>query len=64
MKLRCDDCQKIFDIPDDKWDDYNIYRKWDGGGSPVACAPHLLCRKCTDKQIAHMQRSQSSKQLN
>ncbi len=51
MKISCDDCGDVYDIPDDKWDDYNIYRKWDGIGSPVTCSPHLLCRKCTDKQL-------------
>lgn len=54
MKLPCDDCGDIYDIPDDKWDDYNIYRKWDGTGSAVSCPPYLLCRKCTDKQLAKM----------
>ncbi len=54
MKLSCDDCGDVYDIPDDKWDDYNIYRKWDGVGSAVTCPPHLLCRKCTDKQLEKM----------
>lgn len=49
MILPCEECGKIHNIPDDKLDDYNIYRKWDGKGSAVTCKPCLLCRDCTDK---------------
>ena len=48
MVLACEECGDVYDIPDDKLDDYNIYRKWSGHGSPVMCNPRLLCRKCTD----------------
>ena len=54
MIIPCDDCGDVYDIPDDKWDDYNIFRKWNGKGSPAMCPPHLLCRKCTDKQLEKM----------
>ena len=52
MILFCVECNKRYDIPDDKMDDYNIYRKWNGVGSVVTCEPRLLCRKCTDTFVA------------
>ena len=52
MILYCEECNERHDIPDDKLDDYNIYRKWNGIGSAVMCPPKLLCRKCTDMFIA------------
>ena len=51
MKLKCVECKEWHNIPDDKLDDYNIYRKWNGKGSAVMCALQLLCRKCTDKFV-------------
>ena len=50
MILPCDECKKVYDIPDDKWDDYNIYRKWNGIGSAVVCPPILLCPDCSAKR--------------
>ncbi len=52
MILSCEECGEKHDIPDDKLDDYNIYRKWNGKGSAVMCKPCLLCRTCTDKYLA------------
>lgn len=51
-RLQCEECKEWHDIPDDKWDDYNIYRKWDGVGSAVTCKPCLLCPKCSAKWAA------------
>ena len=47
MRLKCVECKEWHNIPDDKLDDYNIYRKWNGVGSPVMSEPQLLCPKCT-----------------
>ena len=49
MKLKCVECGEWHNIPDDKLDDYNIYRKWNGIGSAVMNEPQLLCPKCTNK---------------
>ena len=49
MSLPCEDCGKVHDIPTDKLDDFNIYRKWDGVGSLATCRPCLLCSKCSKK---------------
>jgi len=51
MILTCEECGKVHNISDDKWDDYNIYYKWNGKGSPIMCQPRLLCHKCTDKFV-------------
>lgn len=48
MKLACEECGIVHDIPDDKRDDFNIYRKWDGVGTAVTCNPCLLCPKCSE----------------
>ncbi len=47
MRLPCEECGKVYDIPTDKYDDYNIYRKWDGVGSAVMSRLCLLCPPCT-----------------
>ena len=49
MRLACEECGEVHDIPEDNYDDYNIYRKWNGVGSAVTSKPCLLCRACTDK---------------
>ena len=47
MRLQCDECKVWHDIPEDKYNDYNIYRKWDGTGSALTSPPILLCPKCS-----------------
>ena len=47
MRLKCVECGIWHDIPEDKMDDFNIYRKWNGVGSPVMSAPQLLCPTCS-----------------
>ncbi len=49
MRLQCKECGVWHDIPEDKMDDYNIYRKWNGFGSLVMCKPCLLCPACSEK---------------
>lgn len=51
MRLQCDECKEWHSIPNDKMDDYNIYRRWDGVGSAATCPPILLCPKCTNKFV-------------
>jgi len=46
MKLRCVECKKQFDIPEDKLDDFNIY--WAMSNKGIDYCPKLLCPVCTE----------------
>lgn len=45
MRLKCVECGKQYDIPDNKLDDYNIY--WIMRNNKVNLCPQLLCPICT-----------------
>jgi hypothetical protein len=54
MRLPCVECGVWFDIPEDKRDDFNIYHVMHTDGRGTELTPRLLCKGCTDKQLAKM----------
>lgn len=55
MRLKCVECDVWYNIPENKMDDFNIYRKAQAspdGSLDISYAPCLLCHDCTNKILS------------